>query len=106
MKFPLFSFSLATEHLRHKPAKTMKLSSNTLIFTAATSTGRALAFSPPKSTFRHGRNVPPGALGMVSTYGSSTGGRVDVSDEYAPRDVYSMEEWATQYGVQKADGVQ
>ncbi|KAL3787749.1 hypothetical protein ACHAW5_002217 [Stephanodiscus triporus] len=84
----------------------MKLSSNTLIFTAATSTGCALAFSPPKSTFRHGRNVPPGALGMVSTYGSSTGGRVDVSDEYAPRDVYSMEEWATQYGVQKADGVQ
>ena len=84
----------------------MKLSSNALIFTAATSTGCALAFSPSTATLGHGRHGSPGALGMVSTYGSSTGGRVDVSDEYAPRDVYSMEEWATQYGVQKADGVQ
>ena len=84
----------------------MKLSANTLIFTAAASTGCALAFSPSTATFSHGRNVPPGALGMVSTYGTGTGGRVDVSDEYATRDVYSMEEWATQYGVQKADGVQ
>jgi hypothetical protein len=41
---------------------------------------------------------------MVSAY--QTGGRVNVADEYAPRDVYSMEEWASQYGVQKADGVQ
>ena len=45
-------------------------------------------------------------MSCLSTYGSSTGGRVDVSDEFPPRDVYSMEEWATQYGVQKADGVQ
>ena len=34
------------------------------------------------------------------------GGLVNVADEYAQRDVYSMEEWATQYGTQKADGVE
>jgi len=31
---------------------------------------------------------------------------VDVLDIYSPRDVYSMDEWATQYGMQKADGVE
>ena len=47
------------------------------------------------------------ALGMVSAYGqTSTGGRVNVNDEYGQRDVYAMEEWASQYGVQRADGVQ
>ena len=35
-----------------------------------------------------------------------TGGLVDVTNELAQRDVYSMEEWATQYGTQKADGVE
>mmetsp|Transcript_25689 Transcript_25689/g.54634 ORF Transcript_25689/g.54634 Transcript_25689/m.54634 type:complete len:461 (-) Transcript_25689:151-1533(-) len=33
-------------------------------------------------------------------------GFVQVADIYSPRDVYSMEEWATQYGMQKADGVE
>eukprot|EP00579_Thalassiosira_antarctica_P008193 CAMPEP_0201900956 /NCGR_PEP_ID=MMETSP0902-20130614/53370_1 /ASSEMBLY_ACC=CAM_ASM_000551 /TAXON_ID=420261 /ORGANISM="Thalassiosira antarctica, Strain CCMP982" /LENGTH=426 /DNA_ID=CAMNT_0048434771 /DNA_START=168 /DNA_END=1448 /DNA_ORIENTATION=- len=31
---------------------------------------------------------------------------VDLSDVHSPRDVYSMEGWATQYGMQKADGVE
>lgn len=31
---------------------------------------------------------------------------VDVTDLRSPRDVYSMEEWATQYGVLKADGIE
>jgi len=31
---------------------------------------------------------------------------VDVADIYSPRDVYSMEEWATQYGLQKSEGVE
>ena len=31
---------------------------------------------------------------------------VEVTDLRSPRDVYSMEEWATQYGMQKADGVE
>lgn len=33
-------------------------------------------------------------------------GYVNVEDLYSPRDVQSMEQWATQYGLQKADGVQ
>eukprot|EP00581_Thalassiosira_minuscula_P013224 CAMPEP_0183734462 /NCGR_PEP_ID=MMETSP0737-20130205/43878_1 /TAXON_ID=385413 /ORGANISM="Thalassiosira miniscula, Strain CCMP1093" /LENGTH=407 /DNA_ID=CAMNT_0025967955 /DNA_START=211 /DNA_END=1434 /DNA_ORIENTATION=+ len=31
------------------------------------------------------------------------GGLIDVTDEYAQRDVYAMEEWATNYGVQKVE---
>mmetsp|Transcript_9026 Transcript_9026/g.19548 ORF Transcript_9026/g.19548 Transcript_9026/m.19548 type:complete len:470 (-) Transcript_9026:131-1540(-) len=34
------------------------------------------------------------------------GGYVDVTDVRSPRDVFSMEEWAAQYGIQKADGVE
>ena len=34
-------------------------------------------------------------------YAPQAAGLVDVSDIYAPRDVYSMEEWAAQYGMQK-----
>lgn len=33
-------------------------------------------------------------------------GCVDINDLYTPRDVYTMEAWATQYGMQKADGVE
>lgn len=33
-------------------------------------------------------------------------GLIDVTDIYSPRDVYSMEAWAAQYGMQKADGVE
>ena len=33
-------------------------------------------------------------------------GCIDVTDEYAQRDVYTMEQWAQQYGAQKADGVE
>ena len=34
-------------------------------------------------------------------YATQAAGLVDVYDIYAPRDVYSMEEWAAQYGMQK-----
>lgn len=34
------------------------------------------------------------------------GGQVNIYDEYAQRDVYAMEEWATQYGMQKAEGIE
>jgi len=33
-------------------------------------------------------------------------GVIDVTDIYSARDVYSMEEWATQYGMQKSPGVE
>ena len=88
----------------------MMLSCTAQFFTVAASAGFTLAFSTPTATFKlkqlsfyqgHGREF---TLGMVSAY--QTGGRVNVAEEYAPRDVYSMEEWASQYGVQKADGVQ
>ena len=37
----------------------------------------------------------------LSQYATQAAGLVDVYDIYAPRDVYSMEEWAAQYGMQK-----
>lgn len=33
-------------------------------------------------------------------------GLINIADEYAQRDVYSMDEWAQQYGMQKVDGVE
>jgi hypothetical protein len=33
-------------------------------------------------------------------------GAIDLTDEYAQRDVYGMEEWCAQYGMQKAPGVE
>ena len=37
---------------------------------------------------------------------TAAGGLVNIADEYAQRDVYSMEEWAMQYGAQKAPGIE
>jgi hypothetical protein len=104
----------------------MKLDAIALITAAAAAGGTggrvgfrdASAFSPSASAaggpaaaaaLRFGRSPAAsaaGRLGMVSAYGTAAGGRIDVGDEYAPRDVYAMEEWAAQCGVQKADGVQ
>ncbi|EJK46496.1 hypothetical protein THAOC_34832, partial [Thalassiosira oceanica] len=42
----------------------------------------------------------------LNQYATQAAGVVDVYDIYAPRDVYSMEEWAAQYGMQKAPGVE
>jgi len=73
----------------------MKLSA--LIFTAS----GVAAFSPAQ----HGRGRT--ALNMVSAYGTMGGsGLINVADETAQREVYAMEEWATQYGVQKYPGVE
>lgn len=78
-------------------------------------TTTAFAFSPvavvaPSNAINSRRNnnsrgPATTALGMVG-YGTQQGTRVDVSNEYAPRDIYPMQDWATQYGVQMAEGVQ
>jgi len=39
------------------------------------------------------------------SYPASAGSLINV-DEYSQRDVYSMVDWATNYGVQKADGIE
>ncbi|KAL7528749.1 hypothetical protein ACHAXR_002607, partial [Thalassiosira sp. AJA248-18] len=43
---------------------------------------------------------------QLHQFAAAQQGLIDVNDIYSPRDVYSMEEWATQYGMQKADGVE
>ena len=40
-------------------------------------------------------------VAALSQYATQAAGLVDVYDVYAPRDVYAMEAWAAQYGMQK-----
>lgn len=67
----------------------------------------ALVSSSSSNLNKHHRSNSnsPTTIGMVG-YGTQQGTRVDVSNEYAPRDIYPMQDWATQYGVQMAEGVQ
>ena len=69
------------------------------------------AFSPTSSSVRkkislvaaHNR---PFTSTQIYQYATAPEGLVNVADIWSPRDVYSMEEWATQYGLQKAPGVE
>lgn len=88
------------------------MKSNLLVVVASSSAFLASvvsAFSPIAT-----KSVTPRPARFAATqlyqYGGASmaqqQGLVDVTDIYSPRDVYSMEEWATQYGMQKADGVE
>ena len=57
----------------------------------------AAAFSSSSHLARTRTTAAP----ALSQYATQAAGFVDVYDVYAPRDVYSMEEWAAQYGMQK-----
>eukprot|EP00977_Amphora_coffeiformis_P020196 scaffold8005_cov275-Amphora_coffeaeformis.AAC.14 len=96
----------------------MKFSS--LIFTASVFTSAVSAFAPSKKLSRsaagsvatttttkgvssaksHRRST------AVSAFGAAAGSTINVADETAQRDVYGMENWAMQCGVQKANGVE
>ena len=88
-----------------------------LCVAVASTTTTAVAFSPAavasvassnainRRRDNNSRGPTTTTLGMVG-YGTQQGTRVDVSNEYAPRDIYPMQDWAAQYGVQMAEGVQ
>jgi len=88
----------------------MKLSS--LIFTAGVFASTVSAFSPavPKTNALNkyaeisATQLSMSAFGQQQDMGMM--GMIDVTDENVQRDVYSMEQWATDYGVQKVDGVE
>ena len=84
--------------------QTMKLSFTLIvssgIFTATTIS--AFAPSASKITVRHASSTTT----SLNQFATQAGGLVNIADEYAQRDVFSMEEWATQYGAQKAPGVE
>ena len=89
----------------------MKVSS--LILTASVFTATVSAFTPSNLGASNAlQNVVGSSVGErvsplgVGTFGASTSGAINVADEMAQRDVYSMESWALQYGVQKVDGVE
>lgn len=48
----------------------------------------------------------PFTSSQIYQYATAPEGLVNVADIWSERDVYSMEQWATQYGMQKADGVE
>mmetsp|Transcript_2603 Transcript_2603/g.5766 ORF Transcript_2603/g.5766 Transcript_2603/m.5766 type:complete len:465 (+) Transcript_2603:101-1495(+) len=74
----------------------------------------AAAFSPNLVSGLSGVSVSASArrtrttanAAALNQYAPQAAGLVDVSDIYAQRDVYSMEEWAAQCGMQKAPGVE
>jgi len=81
----------------------MKVSS--LIFsTGLISVSNAFTSVTKSNVFIRNNNNVMGSSLHVSMMGDT--GVVNIADEYAQRDVYSMEEWATQYGTQKAEGVE
>jgi len=92
----------------------MKFSS--LIFTAtaiiSSSNGFTTvvsAFSTPASTLSNTIQYS-GSLSTSTSIDKRTSplafGLIDVADEFSPRDVYGMEQWAVQNGVQKTQGVE
>lgn len=87
----------------------MKLSS--LIFTASVFTSTVTAFTAPLSTrkvLNRDAKISDTKL-SVSTYGNNMmggSGLINIADENAQRDVFTMDQWAMQYGVQKIPGVE
>ena len=79
-----------------------------IVFFLAVYVGASFAFAPPSfcapSSLRSKNNDNCNANTPVGTT-SSTALNVLIS-EYATREVYPMETWAENYGMQKADGVE
>ena len=48
----------------------------------------------------------PFTSSQIYQYATAPEGLVNVADIWSERDVYSMEQWAIQYGMQKAEGVE
>jgi len=91
----------------------MKLST-ALLLSAGAFASSVSAFSPA-ATQTTTRSLQKNNNAISSSFTTATalhqfapamGGLIDVTDEYAQRDVYAMEEWATQYGLQKDPGVE
>lgn len=63
----------------------------------------AAAFAP---TATRTRSDGSASSTRLHQYATEQYGCVNIADIYSPRDVFSMEQWAAQYGMQKADGVE
>ena len=103
-----FVFSLTKERKRKVSTSTMKFSS--LLFTslATSCASSALAFSLLKPNII-ARPSSSSSNTQLYQFGATTAGQqglVNVADIYSPRDVYSMEAWAAQNGMQKDPGVE
>lgn len=73
----------------------------------ASCTASVLAFSQPIPYSRSSNtNINTNTRLFQSFQSFATEGLVNINDIYSPRDVYSMEAWATQNGMQKAPGVE
>lgn len=63
------------------------------------------AFAPPARLHARHNLHPSAARPTVSAYQGSSG-LIDISAPDSTRDVYAMEQWAAEYGMQKAPGVE
>mmetsp|Transcript_8624 Transcript_8624/g.18222 ORF Transcript_8624/g.18222 Transcript_8624/m.18222 type:complete len:474 (-) Transcript_8624:470-1891(-) len=94
----------------------MKLSSR-IVNAGVLAAAGVSAFAPSHPSLQrpNNNNASPAPITELSTstynnYDSdSTTTRddlIDITDEYTPRDIYSMEQWAYQNGIQKYDGIE
>ena len=82
----------------------MKITSSSLLlaYTGAVAVVSVSAFSPVVTQ----TTLSSSSTKLYQFATTNQRGLVEITDIYSPRDVYSMDEWATQYGMQKADGVE
>ena len=89
-----------------------------MVLTGSMLTVTISAFSPPFNTIHTKTNIIPiikrtsplsaslGFDGNNMGRSANTQGTIDLTNEFAQRDVYGMEHWALQNGVQKVNGVE
>lgn len=92
---------------------TMKFSCCSFIFASSSYLAAVSGFSSLLPSSVNKRSITtisvaerPFTSTQIYQYATAPEGLVNVADIWSERDVYSMEQWATQYGMQKADGVE
>ena len=81
----------------------MKITSSSLLLAVSVAVVSVSAFSP---VVTQTTTLSSSSTKLYQFATTNQRGLVEITDIYSPRDVYSMDEWATQYGLQKADGVE
>ena len=86
----------------------MKIISTSLVVVAcsAASISCVSAFAPPAIVAPTKAYTTTSTTTKLYQYAPSMQGVINIADIYTPRDVYTMEQWATQYGLQKAPGIE
>lgn len=89
-------------------AAAIGICATTSAFTPSSISRSAVVVRSSSSIITQQKQSPPAQQSstQLHQYAAATSGAINLADEYAQRDVYSMEEFATNYGTQKAPGVE